>query len=324
LCLAAYGLNLGKGDLKKMRIFAFALLYRVKFMLKSMTGFGSATYETETLSIAVEVRSVNSKFLDISYRSIGGFLDKELEVKNLIGKILERGKIHLSIKFADKTSVQLPIRPNVNLIKAYYRELEGLATEVGADKSDLFRLVLGLPEAYISTSQVESEREKHWSLILELIEKALHLCDQFRLEEGKNLEKQFQTCLETIAERLQWISEKDPERQQNLRERLERQLGELTKSEHFDRNRFEQELIYYIEKLDISEEKVRLQSHLDYFSQELQAPQASGKKLHFISQEMGREINTIGAKANHALIQRWVVEMKEELEKIKEQSLNVL
>jgi uncharacterized protein (TIGR00255 family) len=289
-----------------------------------MTGFGTANYETEQISISVEVRAVNSKFLDASYRSIGGFIDKELEVKNLAAKILERGKVHILLKFADKASVQLPLTPNTPLLEAYYQAHEVLADRLGASKQDLLRIILGLPDAYLSSSQAENDREKYWQTILEMVEKALHACDAYRAEEGKSLEKQFHDCLDTIENRLQWIHENDKERQASVRERLEKQIKEFVKSEHFDKNRFEQELIYYIEKYDISEEKIRLQSHLDYMRQELANEQTSGKKIGFISQEIGREINTIGSKANHAGIQRCVVEMKEELEKIKEQALNVL
>ncbi len=297
-------------------------------MIKSMTGFGAATVEKENVTVTVEVKSLNSKFLDVNFRLPKNFSDKEIELRNLLTQSLERGKVNLSIDVQRNGEVKSKVTINRELVGAYYRDLQETALAMGADTMhDLFRLALLMPDAYTSEASTEETRleaQREWDLTRAATEKALEECNRFREQEGKTLGQKFLEYTERIGGLLQRIAEQDPQRVKTVRERLQKHVTDLMTDEQFDRNRFEQELIYYIEKYDISEEKVRLKTHLDYFLEVLQAPDANGKKLNFIAQEIGREINTIGSKANDAVIQRYVIEMKEELEKIKEQSLNIL
>lgn len=293
-------------------------------MAISMTGFGAATLETEQLSITVEIRSLNSKFLDVSYRLPKQFADKELEIKNLLSERFERGKVGFSLSFQQINDDQPRVRYNDTLFRRYYEELEKLANQVGGDKKDLFRLAVQSPEV-ITNVEADEASEEHWSKIFGVIKEAIDHCNDFRQQEGNALTAKLISYIEAISKGLEQVKELEPIRAARVRERLQQHMGEISKSEQFDKNRFEQELIYYIEKLDINEEIVRLGNHLSYFEETINSDKSSvGKKLGFISQEIGREINTIGSKANDAQIQRIVVEMKEELEKIKEQTLNIL
>jgi uncharacterized protein (TIGR00255 family) len=212
----------------------------------------------------------------------------------------------------------------IHVPAAYYQQLQEVANELGADQGDLLRLALQLPEAYLTESSSDETSAQEWIFIRAVIEDALRTCDEFRAKEGQELAVNLTAYVTRIGKMLTEIESHDPERIQKIRERITTHLQEVVANENFDRNRFEQEMIYYIEKLDISEEKVRLRLHLDHFMEVLRGQEAPGKKLNFISQEIGREINTIGSKANDAVIQRFVIDMKEELEKIKEQSLNIL
>ncbi len=288
-----------------------------------MTGFGAVQIDTENYTLQIEIKTLNSKFLDTNFKIPHTFSDKEIEVKNLIGKVLERGKVNLYMSFTDKLNAKDRMIVNRNLVAQYYQDLCETALQVGASTENLLPLALALPQAYI-VAPATAGTEENWKLISEALQQALTQCDEFRIREGKVLYQIFVDSLQIITQQLQKIEQKDPERVQHQRQRLLQHLQEFTHNENFDRNRFEQELIYYVEKLDINEEKVRLRSHLQYFMDTLDEAVSNGKRLGFIAQEMGREINTIGSKANDAQIQQWVVVMKEELEKIKEQLNNII
>lgn len=290
--------------------------------IKSMTGYGSASLETETLSLFVEVKSLNSKFLELNLKIPRDYSDKEVELRNWVTQTLERGKVSLSIERTQKGHTRPRSQVNLPIFQAYYENLKAAAQTVGAEPTDLFKLALSMPEAMLSDEADTEALAQEWDLVAQAVQTALADCNRFREDEGRVLGEKLLSYTQLIAERLETIAAADPERISNTRQRLWDKLAEHVPSEKVDKNRFEQELIYYIEKLDINEEKVRLRSHIDYFQEALR--NGNGKKLGFIAQEMGREINTIGSKVNEAQIQRLVVEMKEELEKIKEQSLNVL
>lgn len=292
-------------------------------MIKSMTGYGVAGHESENLKIHVEVKTLNSKFLDLNLRIPKSLNDKELEIRKIVSDTLERGKVALSVEYVDATARPSKLAIDTPLFLAYYNELKNLAQEVNADTSDIFKLALQSPEVMLSENQLEDEGI-HWELLKEKINEALAACDNFRITEGATLQAQLESSILEIGNMLEKIIEQDPLRIQNIRNRIKQNIEELSLKGTADENRLEQEIIYYIEKLDINEEKVRLKSHLDYFLEVMNMPTSQGKKLGFISQEIGREINTIGSKANDALIQKYVVGMKEELEKIKEQLLNIV
>lgn len=292
-------------------------------MIKSMTGYGVAGHESENLKIHVEVKTLNSKFLDLNLRIPKSLNDKELEIRKIVSDTLERGKVALSLEYVDAAARPSKLAIDTPLFLAYYNELKNLAQEVNADTSDIFKLALQSPEVMLSENQLEDEGI-HWELLKEKINEALAACDNFRITEGATLQAQLESSILEIGNMLGKIIEQDPLRIQNIRNRIKQNIEELSLKGTADENRLEQEIIYYIEKLDISEEKVRLKSHLDYFLEVMNMPTSQGKKLGFISQEIGREINTIGSKANDALIQKYVVGMKEELEKIKEQLLNIV
>jgi uncharacterized protein (TIGR00255 family) len=288
-----------------------------------MTGFGVVSLENDQVSISVEVKSINSKSQDFSFKLPRSFQDKESEVKLYLAQILERGKVNIAIDFSRNNETKAKLTVNQELFKAYYQDIAASAALVGASTHDLFKIVLGLPEVF-DADKKEANLEEDWLLINQTLKEAVSKCDEFRKAEGKTLQKQLESYIYKIDGLLEKIIEQDPVRIAKVREKIFSRVEEYANSGKLDTARFEQELIYYIEKLDITEEKVRLKSHLDYFLETMQQPDANGKKLGFIAQEIGREINTIGSKANDAYIQKWVVEMKEELEKIKEQSLNVL
>ncbi|MDQ3290383.1 MAG: YicC family protein [Bacteroidota bacterium] len=294
-------------------------------MLKSMTGFGLAQRETDQYSISVEIKSLNSKSMDLSVRFPRFLADKEHEIRNLLTKTLVRGKINLTIDFVRNRAAKTRNSINSELLQLYYTELEQAADRLGADKSELFRLALQMPEVVQVGASPEEEAEViSWEEVQSLLDEAMKQFNNFRTDEGKALTTEIMTYVDRIRILLAEIDKQDPIRVENIRNRLRAHQIEISTSESFNENRFEQEMIYYIEKLDIAEEKVRLINHLHYFTETVFLPEPTGKKLGFISQEIGREINTIGSKANDAGIQRLVVEMKEELEKIKEQLNNIL
>lgn len=295
-------------------------------MLQSMTGFGRAQASSEKADVQVEIKTLNSKQTDTYLKIPSSFYEKEIELKKLLTNALQRGKITLVIDYNNKNTEENAVQINQELVTAYYQQLQSIATTV-ADKgnSDLLRIAMSLPDV-LSKKDSHETIEERYSILLPVIKEALNACKTFRLQEGEALKKDLVTRLKNIEDCLTQVESHDPERVKKMEEKLKSQITEWKNNEAFDQNRFEQELIYYIEKLDITEEKVRLKNHLHYFTETLnkESSEQIGKKLGFISQEIGREINTIGSKANDAQIQRLVVNMKEELEKIKEQVLNVL
>jgi uncharacterized protein (TIGR00255 family) len=292
-------------------------------MIKSMTGFGQVTTDNSKLKISVEVKSLNSKFLDLGLRLPKTFSDKELELRNLVSEKLERGKVTLTVEVERYNEAEVKQTYNEVLFTAYYNALKKLADKVVAPYDQLFELALNSPDV-IQNKLSEEESEEEWIQIRKAISDALIQCDGFRKDEGKVLEQKLTEYCESIASSLQHVNVLDATRVDRVRQKLKGSVVSFFGEQGYDVNRLEQEIIYYIEKLDIHEERVRLQTHLDYFLQALKESQSNGKKLGFISQEIGREINTIGSKANDAAMQKHVVAMKEELEKIKEQLGNVL
>ncbi len=288
-----------------------------------MTGFGQAILNSGTLAIAVEVKSLNSKFLDLSLRLPKKFNEKELDMRTLVADRLERGKISLSIDFQQGAKSEVAQRYNEELFVAYYSELKKLADKVMAGYDPLFQMALNAPEVQNNATKEELDPSE-WEKVSSLINEAINKCEQFRLAEGKSLEEKIINYIENIRTGLLEVEVLDPKRVERVRSKIKGSVKEFFGAEGFDANRLEQEIIFYIEKLDIHEERVRLKTHLDYFLKALHDKQSNGKKLAFIAQEIGREINTIGSKANDAEMQKHVVMMKEELEKIKEQLNNVL
>lgn len=294
-------------------------------MIKSMTGFGRAGMEDDSRTIQAEVKTLNSKFLDLSLKLPRQFSEKEHEIRNLVQGILERGKVNLALDFIPKKSNQIPVTINEELFQAYFEKYQNLANSVVAEKSELFKLALQSPSVIVNMASDEAtEAEEEWELIQKVIIQALQKCDQFRKDEGESLFEKLKENIQVIESALQQVKAIEGQRKDRIKNRIRSNFQDWIEENDFDQNRFEQELIYYFEKLDITEELVRLETHLNYFIKVLNEETQQGKKLGFISQEIGREINTIGSKANDAGMQKWVILMKDELEKIKEQTLNVL
>jgi len=291
-------------------------------MVLSMTGFGATTFEDDSIKITVEIKSLNSKFMDLSLRLPRAYSSKEMLVRNQISKKLVRGKVGLSVDVQHLGEKTTNAQLNSNVIKTYYDELKTLAAEVDAPTNDLFRLATSMPSAIETKTETASEEE--WEKILTSINDTVIKFNEFRLQEGEVLRATLLSYINTIRDLLATITLQDPKRIEAIKERVNTKISEIKNDEKFDMTRFEQEMIFYIEKLDITEEKVRLTHHLDYFEEIINGDISNGKKLGFISQEIGREINTIGSKANDSTIQKSVVGMKDELEKIKEQALNIL
>ncbi len=286
-------------------------------MIQSMTGFGKASLQLPNKKITVEVKSLNSKGLDVSVRMPSSYREMELGLRNQIAIKLERGKIDFSV-FIESTAEQTSTKVNVPIVKAYIEQLREVYPN--ADETELMKMAIRMPDT-LKTEREEID-ENDWSEIQKVINEALTYIGEFRKDEGASLEKEFQLRIGNIRQYMNDALALDSERIQSIKDRLQTAIAEL--KVNVDENRFEQELIYYLEKLDITEEKVRLTNHLDYFLETINGTEANGRKLGFITQEMGREINTMGSKANHSQMQKLVVMMKDELEKIKEQVLNVL
>lgn len=282
-----------------------------------MTGFGKATLQLPSKKITVEVKSLNSKGLDLNVRMPSVYRELELGLRNEIATRLERGKVDFSV-YVEMTGEQTSTKINVPIVKAYIQQMRAVIAD--ADETELMKMAVRMPDA-LKTERDEID-ENDWVEIKKVIEEALNNIAQFRVDEGKSLENEFQLRIGNIRQYMSEALALDPERMQAIKDRLQTAIDEL--KVNVDENRFEQELIFYLEKLDITEEKVRLTTHLDYFLETIKGTEANGRKLGFITQEMGREINTMGSKANHAQMQKLVVMMKDELEKIKEQVLNVL
>jgi uncharacterized protein (TIGR00255 family) len=285
-------------------------------MIQSMTGFGKASLQLPTKKITVEIKSLNSKGLDVSVRMPSTFREMELGLRNQLAQKLERGKIDFSL-FVEVTGEETSSKVNVPIVKAYISQLREV---VNGDETELLKMAVRMPDA-LKTERDEID-EGDWKLIQGVVDQALENIASFRITEGVALEKEFLVRISNILALMNETVSLDGERLQTVKERLHNAIEEL--KINVDENRFEQELIYYLEKMDITEEKVRLENHLNYFIETLAGTEANGRKLGFITQEMGREINTMGSKANHAKMQKLVVQMKDELEKIKEQVLNVL
>jgi len=292
-------------------------------MIKSMTGFGQASLDDGQTQIGVEIKSLNSKFLDLTLRLPKVFSDREVEIRNLLSEKLERGKVSLTIEYQRYGAEEIRQTYNETLFVSYYNELKKLANKVAATNENIFEIALNSPDV-IQSKLGDGPDEAAWTNVRKQLLLVIEKCDDFRKTEGKSLDTKLKEYCQTIVDHLKQIDQLDPRRVERIRERLKGNIAMFLSEEGYDPNRLEQEIIFYIEKLDINEEKVRLKTHLDYFLQILRESQSSGKKLGFISQEIGREINTIGSKANDAEIQKHVVIMKEELEKIKEQLNNVL
>jgi len=289
-----------------------------------MTGFGSAEKINEKYSLKVEIKTLNNKFFDASFRLPRAFLKWEMEIKALLEKELGRGKINLGVHFELQSFEQPLIQINQELFDAYYKHLEHLSGDLGASgKVALFKMAMNMPKVIMHEEYPEENIS--FEAFKEVLLEGVADCNQFRRQEGANLQEALVASHQKIRKGLSEVEERDPGRIENLKSRIHQSLEEIKQRVKVDENRFEQELIYYIEKLDLTEEKIRLGIHLDYFIDVISDDKgASGKKLGFLCQELGREINTIGSKANDAGIQRSVVGMKEELEKIKEQILNIL
>jgi uncharacterized protein (TIGR00255 family) len=290
-------------------------------MIRSMTGFGSASAQFEGKTITVDLRSVNSKFLDLNLKMPSAFRDKELELRSFLQKELERGKADLSVVLENDNAPK-KVSIDKSLFIAYHKELVALGKELSLPSSDLTSAILRLPD--VLAAEKSDAGEEEWQQIFGVIKLAVASFQQFRETEGKSQTTDLNLRIKAIENLLGDIEVYEPQRLEAIRQRLSGSLEEFIETNHIDRNRFEQELIFYIEKLDVSEEKVRLRSHCEFFVQTMNDAASSGKKLNFITQEIGREINTIGSKANHAGIQKLVVEMKDELEKVKEQLMNIL
>jgi uncharacterized protein (TIGR00255 family) len=292
-------------------------------MIKSMTGFGQAQHDDGTLRISAEVKSLNSKYLDLGLKFPKQFSEKELDLRNLVNDKLERGKISISIEWQRYGQEEVKQIYNEKLFLTYLENLKKLEASSKTLAQNIFELALNSPD--VIQIRLEPETiEEDWSKIATVLKKAIDQCDDFRKAEGQSLALKLKEYCNAIYDALKKVEELDPKRVEKIRERIKGNISAFLGDEGFDKNRLEQEIIFYIEKLDIHEERVRLRTHLDYFIQILNEKQSNGKKLGFLSQEIGREINTIGSKANDAEIQKYVVAMKEELEKIKEQLNNVL
>lgn len=288
-------------------------------MLMSMTGFGKATGTYQSKKISVEVRSLNSKSADVNVRIHNSYKELEPFARKYVTNALERGKIDMSINL-DSSGDSKAFSINQDLAKAYFNDLKAINDSIGEKTLDYMALILRMPDIYVNEREELSDDEK--SVITHLIQDACKNLNEFRRQEGIALETEFTERINDIKALLNDVPKYEQERVETVRERIRKGLEEVTNG-NYDNNRMEQELIFYIEKLDVSEEKMRLSNHLDYFLETMKT-EASGRKLGFISQEIGREINTLGSKSNHAEMQKLVVAMKDNLEKIKEQILNTL
>ena len=288
-------------------------------MLKSMTGYGKATGTYLGKRISVEIRSLNSKSLDLNVRYAPIYKELEGEIRGIISESLDRGKVDVTINI-DGTGDTKNYTVNKELAQAYYKDLKAINDAIGEKSEDYLSMILRMPDIFINEKEELLDDEKQW--LLNLVRDAATQLNVFRRQEGQALEKEFTERIEDIRRLLLDVPKYESERIDTIRERMRKSLEEL-ENKSYDDNRFEQEMIFYIEKLDVSEEKMRLMNHLDYYLETMVLP-SGGKKLGFISQEIGREINTLGSKSNHAEMQKLVVDMKDNLEKIKEQILNTL
>ncbi len=291
-------------------------------MLLSMTGFGKATTELTDKKIVVEIKSLNSKQLDLSARIPNAYKEKEIELRNTIARVLERGKVEVNI-YTENVGKVVSTQINQNVLEAYYQQIKQSATQLGVAEpgESLFNILLRMPDVMKSETQEVSDAE--WEALNSSVKQAMVQLIEFRLQEGEMLEDLFRSKIANIARLLNEVEQYETERVEKIRLRIEEALQKIGEKD-YDKNRLEQEMIYYIEKLDVNEEKNRLNNHLQYFIETMEGKSGQGKKLGFILQEIGREINTLGSKSNHAEMQKIVVQMKDDLEQMKEQILNVM
>ena len=292
-------------------------------MIQSRTGYGKATAELSDKKINVEIKSLNSKAMDLSTRIAPLYREKEIEIRNEIAKALERGKVDFSLWIDKKDACELITPINQDVVVAYYERIRTISETTGIPApEDWFSTLLRMPDV-MTKNDIQELSEEEWKAVHATVLQAIQNLVEFRIQEGAALEKKFREKISNIAKLLTSVDPYEKERVEKIKERITDAL-EKTISVDYDKNRLEQELIYYIEKLDINEEKQRLSNHLKYFINTMEDGSGQGKKLGFIAQEMGREINTLGSKSNHAEMQKIVVQMKDELEQIKEQVLNVM
>lgn len=291
-------------------------------MIKSMTGYGKASGDYKDKKVTVEVKSLNSKTLDLYVRSLSIYKEKEIDARKFVANKLERGKVEMGIQ-VENVDGKLKSEISQSLVQQYYQELKKMnAAGINQEQVDYMGIIMRMPDVFVSKSEDLDEDE--WNFIMNLIDEASTKLDAFRVDEGKSLEDDLKLRIGNIRSLLSEVDPYENARLDAIKEKMRKSFSENFTNEKTDENRFEQELIYYIEKLDITEEKVRLSNHLDYFEETMGLKMSNGRKLGFIGQEIGREINTLGSKSYHPELQKIVVEMKDQLEKIKEQVLNVL
>lgn len=292
-------------------------------MIQSMTGYGKVIATLPDKKITIEIKSLNSKSLDLSTRIAPAYREKEIEIRRIIGEKLSRGKVDFSLWIEKEELTDSAVTINQSLVESYYNQISTISKNLNIPlPNDWFTTLLRMPEV-LSKQEIQEVSEEEWNTVEKSIFEAIELLTNFRIQEGAALEKKFRHNIDTIKELLVTIEPFEKERIEKIRERITDALQNAIEVD-YDKNRLEQELIYYIEKLDVNEEKQRLKNHLKYFITTIEGTEGQGKKLNFIAQEMGREINTLGSKSNDATMQKIVVQMKDELEQIKEQVLNVL
>lgn len=290
-------------------------------MIQSMTGFGKVTAELPSKKVTVEIKSLNSKQLDLSTRIPSVYKEKEMQIRSELLQSLERGKVEFNI-YIEYLGKDTPTQINTSAVESYYEQIKEISTKLGISvPSDWFQVLLRMPDAI--KNEISEPDETEWHTVYDTVKRAIKLLCDFRTQEGVMLQKLFEQKINNIASLLVQIEEYEGERIEKIKTRISDNLQKIADFD-YDKNRFEQEMIYYIEKLDVNEEKSRLDNHLKYFVSTMQSGHGQGKKLGFIAQEIGREINTLGSKSNHVEMQKIVVQMKDELEQIKEQVLNVL
>lgn len=292
-------------------------------MIKSMTGFGKTTVESGSKKIIIEIKSLNSKQLDLNLRMPNLYKEKEMEIRGMVKDQLDRGKVDMSIYF-DNSETDKDVAINRSVVMQYFNQMLEISNQLGVetDKNTLLQTIMRFPD----TLQVKSEEldEEEWTRLRAGIVEALEEINKFRIQEGKALIKDITKRVQLIQQLASEVPQFEGKRVELIRQKIQEKINEWTDVKNIDQNRMEQEIIYYLEKLDITEEKVRLANHCKYFMETIEKEDAPGRKIGFIAQEIGREINTMGSKANDHDIQKLVVRMKDELEKIKEQSLNIL
>lgn len=294
----------------------------MKSMIKSMTGYGKSECELPSKKITIEIKSLNSKQLDINTRIPSIYREKDIEIRKIIGERLERGKVDFNL-YCEQLGDESNANINKSIVLSYHRQLLDIYSELNMEMTErTVQGILRLPDS-VKVNYEELD-ENEWKLILEKIEEAIGRLNKFREQEGNALKKDIVSHIDNIRSLKEQVTPYESERIDRVKLKLNEALTNLSGNVQSDPNRFEQELIFYLEKMDINEEKVRLENHCKYFLETIKEPIPSGKKLGFIAQEIGREINTLGSKANHTEIQKLVIVMKDELEKIKEQSLNIL